>query len=195
MVESTQQPETLLGFLCLRLKDMPFSLFPVDLDLHEIQGNIEKLTTFCSQHSWSVVYSHKKENMFQNKVITLYARARIEMLYYIFLHEIGHAWLRECDFTFAERYPELVRQPLRYATATYKIAKVQEEIEAWEVGKKLALNLGLRVNETKFEKIRAECLTSYMYWAGKPRKGRKTKYGHDYTPSTTDGSSDDNNNT
>lgn len=193
MVDCTQQLETLLGFLHLRPKDMPFSLFPVELDLQEIQDSIEKLTTFCSQHSWSVVYSHKKENMFQNKVITLYAHSRIEIRYYIFLHEIGHAWLRECDFTFAERYPELVRQPLRYATATYKIAKVQEEIEAWEVGKKLALNLGLRINETKFEKIRAECLTSYMYWAGKPRKGRKIQYGHYYTPITTaDGNSNDN---
>jgi hypothetical protein len=59
---------------------------------------------------------------------------------------------------------------LRYATVTYKIAKVQEEIEAWEVGKRLAKSLGLKINETKYEKIRAQCLSSYMNWAGKPRK-------------------------
>jgi hypothetical protein len=79
----------------------------------------------------------------------------------------------ECDFTYRDRYPELVRDPLRYATVTYKIAKVQEEIEAWEVGKRLAKSLCLRINESKFEKIRAECLSSYMNWAGKPRKRKE----------------------
>lgn len=158
-------------------KAIHMALFPVELDQEEVKASIERLTEFCSQHSWRVEYSNKKKNQYHDKVITLYAQRRLEIFYYIFLHEIGHAWMLECDFTYQDRYPELVRKPLRYATVTYKIAKVQEEIEAWEVGKKLARSLGLRINETKFEKIRAECLTSYMNWASKPRKGRKNRYG------------------
>jgi hypothetical protein len=150
--------------------------YPVELDEHEVQMSVERLTEFCSQHSWTVVYSNKKKNQYHNNVITLYQHRRLEILYYIFLHEIGHAWMLECDFTYQDRYPELVRNPPRYATVTYKIAKVQEEIEAWEVGKKLARSLGLRINESKFEKIRAECLSTYMNWAGKPRKRNGTKY-------------------
>lgn len=141
----------------------------------EVANNIAVLTDFCARHSWEVVYSHKKENTYHNNTITLYHARKQEILYYIFLHEIGHAWLLECDFTYRDRYPELVRNPLRYATVTYKIAKVQEEIEAWEVGKKLAQSLGLRIDLSKFEKIRAECLSSYMNWAGKPRKRNGTK--------------------
>lgn len=136
----------------------------------EITSNIEVLTEFCSRHSWEVVYSDKKEDYYHNNVIHLYRVRREEILYYMLLHEIGHAWLLECDFTYKDRYPELVRNPLRYATVTYKIAKVQEEIEAWDVGNKLAQSLGLRINPSKFEKIRAECLSGYMNWAGKPRK-------------------------
>jgi len=141
-----------------------------NVDPEEVEYAITRLTEFCSVHSWEVVYSNKKRNEYHNNVITLYKNRRAEILYYIFLHEIGHAWMLECDFTYSDRYPELVRFPLRYATVTYKIAKVQEEIEAWEVGKRLAKSLGLKINESKFEKIRAECLSSYMNWAGKPRK-------------------------
>ena len=141
-----------------------------ELNPQEVEDAITRLTDFCSVHSWEVVYSNKKENKYHNNVITLYKNRRAEILYYIFLHEIGHAWMLECDFNYSDRYPELVRSPLRYATVTYKIAKVQEEIEAWEVGKRLAKSLGLKINESKFEKIRAECLSSYMNWAGKPRK-------------------------
>lgn len=147
--------------------------YPLELDAEEVQLNIKRLTQFCSQHSWKIEYSNKRTNHYQNKVITLYAHRRQEILFYIFLHEVGHAWMLECDFTYRDRYPELVREPCRYATVTYKIARVQEEIEAWEVGKNLARSLGLRINQGKFEKIRAESLTSYMNWASKPRKNRK----------------------
>lgn len=146
--------------------------YPKELDQEEVELSISRLTEFCAQHSWEVRYSAKKANHYYNNVITLFERRKLEILYYLFLHEIGHAWMLECDFTYQDRYAELVRRPLRYATVTFKIAKVQEEIEAWEVGRKLARSLGLRINEAKFEKIRAECLTTYMNWAGKPRKNR-----------------------
>lgn len=154
------------------IKNMESTLFQ-ELNNEEVEQAISRLTEFCSIHSWEVVYSNKKENKYYNNIITLYKNRKAEILYYIFLHEIGHAWMLECDFTYRDRYPELVRTPLRYATVTYKIAKVQEEIEAWEVGKRLAKSLGLRINESKFEKIRAECLSSYMNWAGKPRKRKE----------------------
>lgn len=154
------------------------------VDPEEVEDAITRLTEFCSVHSWEVVYSNKKENKYHNNVITLYKNRRAEILYYIFLHEIGHAWMLECDFTYRDRYPELVRTPLRYATVTYKIAKVQEEIEAWEVGKRLAKSLGLKINESKFEKIRAECLSSYMNWAGKPRKRKEYGTQSDITTSS-----------
>jgi hypothetical protein len=150
----------------------------VGLSESEVDRNIEKLTEFCNRHSWSVEYSNKKTSRYHNNIITLCRARKKEILYYIFLHEVGHAWMLECDFTYSDRYPELLRVPPRYATATYKIARVQEEIEAWEVGKKLARSLNLRVNTNKFEKIRAECLNSYMNWAGKPRKKNGTR-NHD----------------
>jgi hypothetical protein len=140
-----------------------------ELSEEDVQNSLLELEKFCSRCSWKVVYSSKKNNQYKDRVITLCNSHRSEILYYIFLHEIGHAWMIECDFTYAERYPELVRASPRYATVTYKIAKVQEEIEAWDVGKKLAFSLGLKINNFKFEKVRAECLGTYMNWAGRRR--------------------------
>lgn len=148
---------------------MPFAqnnILPDD----EVVLAMERLTEFSLQRGWVIEYSNKKKSVYHNNVITLSKHHKPEILYYLCLHEIGHAWMLECDFTFQDRYPEMSRTPLRYATVTYKIEKVQEEIEAWEVGKKLARSLGLRINQSKFEKVRAECLTTYMNWAGKPRK-------------------------
>lgn len=147
---------------------------PTLLDADEVTLSMGRLTEFCLQHGWIIEYSDKKKSEYQNNTITLSKHHKPEIQYYICLHEIGHAWMLDCDFTYQDRYPEMCRTPLRYATVTYKIGRVQEEIEAWEVGKKLARSLGLRINESKFEKIRAECLTAYMNWAGKPRKRNKS---------------------
>ena len=146
-----------------------------ELSEEAVQKAIVDLTEFCSVHSWKVLYSNKRINQFHNNTITLYENRRSEILYYIFLHEVGHAWMLGCDSTYPDRYRELVRNPLRYATVTYKIAKVQEEIEAWEVGKRVARDLGLPINESKFEKIRAQCLSGYMNWASKRRKRHGTE--------------------
>lgn len=136
----------------------------------EVESNIDRVEEFCVQHGWKLRFSSEKgADEYFKGTITLYEKRKPEILFYIFLHETGHAWLQECDFTYDDRFPELVRSVRRYATVTYKIAKVQEEIEAWEIGRRLAKTLGLRVNNTKFEKIRAECLTSYMNWAGSKR--------------------------
>lgn len=159
-----------------RVMNSPILVPKIELTTTEIKKNIELLTEFCSEHSWIVKYTSKsREGYYYNGVITLCRERRPEILYYIFLHEIGHAWMLTCDFAYKDKYPELARKPLRYATVTYKIAKVQEEIEAWETGKRLAHSLGMRINESKYEKIRAECLASYMGWAGKPRNRIKKK--------------------
>lgn len=145
------------------------------LEESEIKSNLETLEEFCASKGWKLLYSDKKEDHVQGPKIILYEKRKPEILFYIFLHEVGHVWMTECDFTYEARYPELTRNPIRYATVTYKIAKIQEEIEAWEIGKKLAKSLGLRINESKFEKIRAQCLTTYMNWAVRTRNSKKKK--------------------
>lgn len=162
--------QTSVGFSVIsdseRQANTPAVLLPAD----EVTLSMDRLIEFSLQHGWIIEYSNKRKSHYHNNIITLSKHHKPEIQYYICLHEIGHAWMLDCDFTYQDRYPEMCRKPLRYATVTYKIEKVQEEIEAWEVGKKLARSLGLRINKSKFEKIRAEYLTTYMNWAGKPRK-------------------------
>lgn len=152
----------------------------------DIDRAITALTEFCSNHSWEVVYSNKNTDYYHNGIITLYRKRKSEILYYCFLHEIGHAWMLNYDEFYEEKYSELLRRPRRYGTLTYKISKVQEEIEAWNIGKLVAAELKLPINVSKFEKHRAECLSSYIRWAS-GLKGKKHGTESDDVASNNDG--------
>ncbi len=142
------------------------------LNQADIEEAMSVLTVFCSQRSWEVVYSNKNQDYYHNNRITLYKKRKPEILYYNFLHEIGHAWMLNYDESYEEKYSELLRRPKRFGTLTYKISKLQEEIEAWDIGKMVATGLKLPINVSKFEKNRAECLSSYLRWAS-GSKGKK----------------------
>ena len=162
----------MLSKSCVKILITEVILVVVEIPKDEVELSIKRVEEFCTQHNWEVVYTNNKIDESRNTTITLYRKRKPEILFYIFLHEVGHVWLQQCDFTYQDKYPELCREAPRYATMTYKIARIQEEIEAWEVGKNLARSLGLRINQSKFEKLRAHCLTTYMNWAGKPRKNK-----------------------
>lgn len=151
------------------------------LSKDEVELAIERLEKYCSKNNWKVVYTTRETNKFFNGVITLCKANPLEMMYYLFLHEIGHAWMLSYDYAYDDKYPELSRKTLRYSNPSYKIAIVEEEIEAWNIGKKIAKKLYLPINQIYFDKVRSECLMNYFNWATKKRK----KYGTTNTVNTT----------
>jgi len=142
----------------------------------QIKKAIENLIVFCEHNQWKVVLSQKKEDMFCNGVITLNQNHTPEVLYYSLLHEMGHAWLLTCDPNYEEKYKELAKKPRRYSTMTYKIARLKEEIEAWDVGLTFIEAMSLPINRKNFERLRSECISSYISWISKktPRKKHGT---------------------
>ena len=49
----------------------------------------------------------------------------------------------------------------------YRVETITEEIEAWERGRKLAERLNLFIDDKNFNKLKNECIYSYIEWAAK----------------------------
>jgi hypothetical protein len=103
------------------------------------------------------------------KQITICSRMRIENKLYTLLHECGHALIRESPANFAKEYTaqmEADGDGRKMRSARYKVETIEEEIEAWKRGKRLANRLGIRINEDKFNDHKTESLMTYIRWAG-----------------------------
>ena len=100
------------------------------------------------------------------KTVTIAGRMSPEKQLYFLLHECGHHLIGfdEGDERFGRGYP-LATDPNHNATFQHRLACLEEEIEAWHRGWRLAKRLGLEIDREDFDKIRAECLRSYVRWA------------------------------
>lgn len=152
--------------------------YPETLPPDEIRFSIDRLKEYCSNNSWGVVYTNKNLDECRSKVIYLYKNHSPETEYYSLLHEMGHLYMLHNDYTYSSRYPESSKRVPAYNTSSYRIERVKEEIEAWDVGENLARSLGLRINKLNYKKIKSENLVQYMMWASLPtinRRKRKTE--------------------
>lgn len=119
------------------------------------------LLAWCAAHRITVevrrgrqsdcVYNHKKRHIV---VSSWDRRSRLHM----FIHEIGHAVLRNRTSYYLRSSP-YVAQP---RTTSARLAVIHEEFDAWSEGKALAEKLGLQIDERSFDRSRAQCLRSYM---------------------------------
>jgi hypothetical protein len=126
---------------------------------------IAKLEEYCEGRGWSVEYARGKldEAVPTQNSIILNKRHKPEILYYFFLHELGHMLMVNDDPKYNEKYKILTERSVW--SQTYRVCRVEEEIEAWNKGLDLAMSLGLTVNRTKFEELKASMVSSYMLWA------------------------------
>jgi len=102
------------------------------------------------------------------KVITICSRTGIENRLYGLLHECGHALIRENIAKFAKEYRPNYEGGFdgrKARTVEYKVSTVEEEVEAWKRGKRLAIRLGIELDEERFDSHKAECLMTYLKWA------------------------------
>lgn len=134
------------------------------LSKQEAKENLRHLDRYCKRNGWEVIYEpHVSEEYTIAGKIKLRSTRKTEVIFYMFLHELGHMLMRVKDRSYRRRYAIIFEG--RYATDTYKITRVQEEMEAWDVGLRFARARGLKINDRKFQKVRAECLMTYLQWA------------------------------
>ncbi len=138
-------------------------------DLHSGYAKLCDYTT--SRLKYEIVEGSNEINACdrETKQITICSRLGIENKLYTLLHECGHALIRENLGRFEKEYTVQVEawgDARKMRSARYKVETIEEEIEAWKRGKRLASRLGIKLNEDKFNAHKTECLMSYILWAG-----------------------------
>ena len=89
----------------------------------------------------------------------------------ILLHELGHYLVdsRSCtDERFIQGYPRQMI-PSVHHEFNHRLACLEEEMEAWNRGWKLATRLKLNVKRSEFDEMRIKCLKSYIKWSVNPK--------------------------
>lgn len=88
----------------------------------------------------------------------------------VLLHEIGHHLIGhrgDEDDRFVAGYLQQ-NTPSANKNFRHRLACIEEEIEAWNRGWKLAKRLDLRLERKEFDEFRVKCLKSYMQWGINP---------------------------
>lgn len=110
---------------------------------------------------------------FQNrKYITLSSAYKLDVALVYLLHECGHALIGNggaASKRYSMGYPKQ-HDPKCNKKFAHRLAVLDEEVEAWHRGKKLAkrLKIAWSISERLWEEKRLECLKSYVTWTIKP---------------------------
>lgn len=136
-------------------------------DIVSIQ-RLEILVAWCTSRGLSVKFAKKKGATYHTgeKTITVAGRMSPERQVFFLLHECGHHLIgyTEYDERFGRGYP-MHDDPNINSTFHHKMACLEEEIEAWNRGWRLAKRLRLGLNRESFDEVRVECLRTYVSWA------------------------------
>ena len=106
---------------------------------------------------------------FEDYCVHINSSKGAESRLYTLLHEAGHILVREDWASFSQFYPKYLRTrgPLDGRTGrskSHRVAAVAEEYEAWRRGLSLAWQLGISVNELKYDAESSSALLSYIHW-------------------------------
>ena len=128
---------------------------------------IADVVGWCSSRGLTVVFGKRPGGTYEtgDKKIIIACRAAPEKQLYYLLHECGHHLIgfKEQDERFGMGYPK-VDDPDYNSTFHHKFACLEEEMEAWHRGWRLAKRLRLKIPRDGFDKVRLECLRSYVQW-------------------------------
>jgi len=100
-----------------------------------------------------------------DKIITINSRQKPQTRLYTMLHEAGHFLLCE-EGDHRKRFPAIIYQPFKKQfTHANAVDVVRNEVLAWEEGRKLAVHLGIKIDEKRWNSLRKKCLYNYFKWA------------------------------
>jgi len=138
-------------------------------DVHHIDA-LGDVVEWCTLKGIKVQFGKKAGGLYdtQSKTITMTSHAGPEKQLYMLLHECGHHLIgfKVEDERFGKGYP-CVEDTNVNTTFHHRFACLEEEIEAWHRGWKLSKRLGLQLDREAFDKVRLECLKSYIRWANR----------------------------
>lgn len=130
-------------------------------------GDLKRLLVWTSEHNLTVDFLGKGGGVYDvtNNFIVISSRlSPLKQVAYL-LHESGHHLIFKSD--------ESARYAMGYAaegqhvkkTLRHRFAVLDEELEAWWRGWKLAERLGLSITLDEYETVKVECVKTYVKWA------------------------------
>jgi hypothetical protein len=132
--------------------------------------NITTLVSWCETKGIVVTFCRRKNGIFYpaTKEIKISCRMSPENQLYIMLHECGHFLVgdKEKGQRFGMGYSQ-VFTPNAVRTVHHKIDILDEELEAWHRGLKLASRIGLVIDKERFDKMKTMMINSYIHWAAR----------------------------
>ncbi len=137
-----------------------------DRDVVHINA-LRTLVDWCTERSIEVVFCKREGGIYypENKRIKINGRLQPEKQVFFLLHECGHHLIgdKEKHERFGMGYSQ--DDPNVKRTFHNRCDIVDEELEAWYRGFKLARRLYLWINKERFDKTRTKMLKSYFAWA------------------------------
>jgi hypothetical protein len=133
-------------------------------------SDLEKIVNWCSEKRIKVSFLRRQNGVYyagDNKIAISNRLSTINQVC-VLLHECGHH-LIGIDIEhnrFGMGYPQTDKKITK--TFQHRFSCLEEEIEAWHRGWKLANRLGLELSREDFDQFRLKCLKSYLDWTLKP---------------------------
>lgn len=132
--------------------------------------DLAKVVEWCEGYRLKVEFVKKSLGTYHSsdRSISISSRASPVKQLVLLLHECGHHLIGDAEQhdRFGMGYPQLDPQVKR--TFHHRVSILDEEMEAWARGWKLATRLGLFLKRDVFDSIRLNCIRSYISWALKP---------------------------
>ena len=131
--------------------------------------NLKKIFSWLENKGYEIVFHNDSDSVvFSDKKMFIDKRSSLENQLYSALHECGHILQHQNKpmYNKSFKYQHVAENDRRKERSyAYRISVLEEELDAWKRGKKLAKRIGIEIDEIKFEKYKAKYSMSYVDWA------------------------------
>lgn len=138
-------------------------------DISAING-LKAVVEWCDSRRIKVEFTNlHPAGVYHNddKIIYINSKQKLEKQLFVLLHECGHLLIDDPSettvFRFRHGYHE--KNPKLKRKFIHRCAIVEEELEAWHRGRKLANKLGIEINDLNYDTLKADLVKTYMKWA------------------------------
>lgn len=138
--------------------------------LHRDMDSIAKLAVvvaWVESRKLEVCFAKRFGGLYESwcSRITVNGRLEPEQQLYVLLHECGHHLVGERES--GQRYSQgwHAEDGATKRTLVHRIDIIDEELEAWHRGLKLAKRLKIKVNAERYNATRARYVKTYLQWA------------------------------
>lgn len=135
------------------------------------EKQLDKLVRYCESEEVGFKVEFKSGSDYADnisKIIRVSPSYEPEEKVYTLLHEMGHIALMHPEKGYYELYPAALKT--KEVTVLDRVSRVEEELDAWKAGRKIANKLRVRINQEHWNEIKAKCIFGYFKWAVNPKK-------------------------